>query len=104
MSLSGGVALGVAGKSWLACPPLCGDAASITFNVHLEDHRMVDKTVHSRECHRCIREDTRPLSEWLEPGGAYRATGGAWSASVRCWRMSEREICRYKARKHECGP
>ena len=42
----------------------CG-APSITLDIHLEDCRVMDKTVDRRECHRLIREDLAPCAERL---------------------------------------
>jgi hypothetical protein len=42
-----------------------GGTATIAFDVHLEDSRVMDETVDGGERHSLIRKNFAPLAEWL---------------------------------------
>src|SRR5882672_6352258 len=53
---------------------LDGGSASVAFDVHLEDCRVMDKAIDGGERHGVVGEDLAPFAEWLVGGDEERST------------------------------
>jgi hypothetical protein len=42
-----------------------GHSSPVALDVHFDDRRVVDKSVHSSQRHCGIREDARPFAKWM---------------------------------------
>src|SRR4051794_10112379 len=64
-SISRGLGCGAGGRPTRSALSLESDAATVAFDVHLEDGGVVDEPVDRRERHGGVREDLAPFSKGL---------------------------------------